>query len=436
MLQACDAHSTEYVERLRDDVKVCAIIDDLVDYLSNRATSEEICRSYLRKVESVYYKMNACSEAKMSALCQYIYTKDSTDRLRTRAILCHIYHHALHDRWFQARDLMLMSHLQDTIQHSDVPTQILYNRTMVQLGLCSFRQGMTKDAHNALVDIQSGGRAKELLAQGLLLQRQHERTAEQEKIEKRRLLPYHMHINLELLECVYLVSAMLMEIPYMAAHEMDARRRMISKNFHHVLRMSERQTLTGPPESMREHIVAASKAMKTGDWKACKNFIINEKMNSKVWDLFPDKDSVRDMIVSKIQEESLRTYLFTYSSVYDTLSLVTLSEMFELDVYKVHSIISKMIINEELMASLDEPTQTVIMHRTEPTRLQALALQLSEKVGTLVENNERILEIKQGNFFFGKNPNQQNRDQTGGYQQNQQNWNRRQNQRNQQQRAY
>ena len=62
------------------------------------------------------------------------------------------------------------------------------------------------------------------LAQGLLPQRHHERSSEQEKIEKQRQMPFHMHINLELLECVYLVSAMLIEIPYMAAHEFDARR--------------------------------------------------------------------------------------------------------------------------------------------------------------------------------------------------------------------
>jgi translation initiation factor 3 subunit C len=41
----------------------------------------------------------------------------------------------------------------------------LYNRTMVQLGLCSFRHGMIRDAHNALHDVQSSGKAKELLAQ-------------------------------------------------------------------------------------------------------------------------------------------------------------------------------------------------------------------------------------------------------------------------------
>merc|ERR1711981_630570 len=108
----------------------------------------------------------------MDKFCKYIYAKDATDRLRTRVILCHIYHHAIHDNWYEARDLMLMSHLQDTISHADPMTQILYNRTMVQLGLCGFRHAEIRDAH----------------------------------------------ITLELLECVYLVSAMLIEIPYMAAH--------------------------------------------------------------------------------------------------------------------------------------------------------------------------------------------------------------------------
>lgn len=60
----------------------------------------------------------------MDQLCKYIYAKDNTDLIRTRALLCHIYHLALHDHWFEARDLMLMSHLQDTIQHSDIPTQV------------------------------------------------------------------------------------------------------------------------------------------------------------------------------------------------------------------------------------------------------------------------------------------------------------------------
>lgn len=288
----------------------------------------------------------------MEKLCKYIYTKDNTDRLRTRAILSHIYHHALHDNWFQARDLMLMSHLQETIQHSDPSTQILYNRTIAHLGLCAFRHANIKDAHNCLVDLMMTGKPKELLAQGLLPQRQHERSKEQEKIEKQRQMPFHMHINLELLECVYLVSAMLIEIPYMAAHEFDARRRMISKTFYQQLRSSERQSLVGPPESMREHVVAAAKAMRNGNWQACNNFIINDKMNAKVWDLFYQADAVRAMLTKLIKEESLRTYLFTYSHVYDSISMGTLAEMFQLEKCVVHSIISKMIINKELMVSV------------------------------------------------------------------------------------
>ena len=414
LLKECDPHSNEYVERLKDEKQVSMIIDKVQEYLERQGSVSELCRVYLRKIEHLYYKFDpnvlkqkegelasdiVTSVQVMEKLCKYVYANDGTDRLRTRAILSHIYHHALHDNWFQARDLILMSHLQETIQHSDPATQILYNRTIAHLGLCAFRHANIKDAHNCLVDLMVTGKVKELLAQGLLPQRQHERSKEQEKIEKQRQMPFHMHINLELLECVYLVSAMLIEIPYMAAHEFDARRRMISKTFYQQLRSSERQSLVGPPESMREHVVAAAKAMRNGNWSACNNFIINEKMNAKVWDLFYQADKVRDMLTRLIKEEALRTYLFTYSHVYDSISMPKLAEMFQLKRPIVHSIISKMIINEELMASLDDPTETVVMHRSEPSRLQSLALQLTDKVNNFVDSNERIFEMKQGNFF-------------------------------------
>lgn len=173
---------------------------------------------------------------------------------------------------------------------------------------------------------------------------------------------------------------------------------------------------------MREHVVAASKAMRHGEWKACADFVVNKKMNTKVWDLFYEADRVRDMLVKFIKEESLRTYLFTYSSVYGSISVPYLSEMYDLPKLKVHSIISKMIINEELMASLDDPTETVVMHRSEPSRLQALSMQLADKITNLVDANERIFEAKQPNFF------QRNQ---GGYNRNDRNQNQGRNDRNQ-----
>ena len=46
----------------------------------------------------------------------------------------------------------------------------------------------------------------------------HERSTGQEKVEKQHQVPFQLHINLGMLECIYLVFAMLIEIPYMAAY--------------------------------------------------------------------------------------------------------------------------------------------------------------------------------------------------------------------------
>jgi translation initiation factor 3 subunit C len=188
-----------------------------------------------------------------------------------------------------------MSRLADSIHNADVGTQILYNRAVVQLGLCAVRCGLIKEAQSTLQDIFSTQRVKELLAQGVHQPKYGSSlTPEQERAERARQLPFHLHINTELLEAAFLVSSMLIEIPLLASIDTEElKRKAVSKPFRRLLDFADRQVFTGPPESTRDHIMQASKALQHGQWEKARDLIIG----IKIWSLMPEEKEVKEMLV-------------------------------------------------------------------------------------------------------------------------------------------
>lgn len=424
-LQHVDPHTAEYIERLSDEqslytniVRGLLYVEDLKKDTTLDVPQENINRLVMRRLEHIYFKPTQVvaileengwkpipaqldseitprstsldTAALVQTLSTYLF-KNSQDIIRARAYLCQVYYFALHDQYYRARDMLLMSHLQENIATFNVNTQILFNRTLVQVGLCAFRANLVYEAQNTLQEICGSGRQKELLAQGVMIQRYSQVTPEQERLERQRQLPFHMHINLELLECVYLTCSMLLEIPLLAqtTSHPDIRKRIISKTYRRLLEFHERQIFTGPPENIRDHIMQASKTLAAGEWRKSSDLI-----NSiKIWELIAEPERIKQMLTEQIQEEGLRTYLFTYSSYYDTLAVTTLASMFELSERKVAAIVSKMISHEELPAALDQVNSVVIFRKgVELSKLQGLALTLSDKASALIESNERTLE--------------------------------------------
>merc|ERR1719223_1856230 len=168
-----------------------------------------------------------------------------------------------------------------------------------------------------------------------------------------------------------------------------------------------RQVFVGPPEQTREFVMVATKSLMKGDWQTCSNLLCS----LDVWKLVPGDNAVtqiQSMLQEKIKLEGLRTYLFAFSSQYDSMSLNALVEMFDLSKTQVHSVVSKMLMNKEIYASWDQPTETIVLRHSEPSSLQLLALQFADKAANLVEANERLLDAKSGTNFSMSSMNNNN----------------------------
>ncbi|KAJ2848378.1 Translation initiation factor 3 subunit c [Coemansia brasiliensis] len=440
-LQNIDPHTPDYIDRMRDSLPLYLTIARAQGYFERAEQEDSLCRIVSRRLAHLYYRTDQVNdkfeatvadlrvsaeskivppavrgntEATIHGLCTFLY-QHADPLLRIRAMLMHVFNHALHKRYYIARDLLLMSHIQENAYQADVSTQILYNRALAQLGLAAFRLGKIHEAFEHTMELMSSGHQRELLAQGVGQQRmQQQQTFANEQLQRQRQLPFHININLELLECVFLTASMLIEIPFMASANAnpEARRTATCRVFRRMLDFNERQVFLGPPENTRDHIMASAKALADGDWVKSRDYI----QAIKIWSLLPDSQEIKDMLASKIQVEALRTYLFTYSTQFEAVGLDDLSAMFELPRNKVYSLLARMVYQDELQASLDEVSGVLVFSPANfeaSSRLQQTALMLSNKANQFADINERVFELKINGGYAPGDRQQGSTDQSG-----------------------
>jgi translation initiation factor 3 subunit C len=263
-----DPQTPEYVDRLRDNGKLAGAVRRLNEFYAS-STAGEVGRLALITLENVHYvhsdlasRIAAANSgetffdssvgltAQVEALARQAFLIPQRDgEVHERALLMASFHYSLHGEFVQGKNYLQLA---GGPSFTDPHVQVLYNRALAQSGLCAFACGKIDAAFAALDQIASSMRIRDFLGQQ---QSQQAANKKEERDEKRRLQPFHMHMNSTLIETIYFLTALLTDVPKIPVNKLDPYSNFQSAIFKRLINFYEKKVLVGPPENNRDYIV-------------------------------------------------------------------------------------------------------------------------------------------------------------------------------------
>lgn len=399
-LQNIDSHSSEYLEFMKDELTLASVLLKSREFFSIIGADEAECQVLARFFEHVYYRTDSslsASEFKFPSGKDVLnlVSDKANDKLKQKIQLCLVYNFSINNDYKSARELFLSGRFQEISSNLEIHTQIIYNRALVQMSICAFSNGFIKDCYFSLQEICSSGRPKELLAQGVQSQKFSEKSPEQERIERQRQLPSHMHLNLELIDCIFLTCSMILEIPQSALFAkkvtLSEKRMYQSRHLKRLMDALDRNLFDGPAENTRELVVLAARSLALSDWETCSRLCLS----AKAWSHLPDfNESIKEMIINRIKDSALCTFIYNHGASFNALSIEYLSTSFEMTNAAVTDLISRLITETGISAALSEDGMFLNWKaNTELSRIQEMALLLSDKVQVIMDRNNESDDV-------------------------------------------
>jgi len=382
--------------------RLSACLLDAVYHLEDRALGANGCALGADTLDSA---------ASVHNLCRTVCKGSGDGVSRVRAVLQQVYHHAIHDRYLAAQHLLVLSGVASEAATLDVPTQVLCNRTVAQLGLCAFRLGHLAEARDCLEGLCGRRRTKELLGQSPKQQLRHGVRGSEESTFVEFIVPAHMHLAVDLVEAVHLVCVVLIDGPALAASEAQRQcLRMSSLGgcgaalavsglgasfLEKQLASLEKNAYNGPPEDRRECVLVASKHLRSGDWEACWALLESALLGPALTAAVAPASAISwlSTLRCKVQVASLKAYLASFSSLYSCFELSRLATMFNLDERTTRSTVNRMLLDGLLAASWDESSKLVVVHDG-PGALSNMACRLADLAAMVAKNSEGRLRSR------------------------------------------
>ena len=359
--------------------------------------TKEQLKSQPDKLKEVYL-LDVPSEQVINGLVEQVLTHCPT-RLKIKAVLLQAYHHAIHNRFQQAKDLIMKSRISHVIGKQQVTNQVHYNRAFVQCGLAAFRLGLFDDCNAVLNDASQQPKLKESLAQGFSSHnKQAERSLEDEIEEKKRFVPPHLHINLELLDCVYMTTSMLLEIPNKSENKFTVHKNVINKNFRKVMDQYDAKGIQFLAQSSRDQIVFAARALHKTNWQESYDNIVAIKIFQRLEE-FKD-GSLKERLLTRIKQVALKVYLIESGDQgsHDSFGIDALCEQFQLTRPQLLKIISSLIAKRKIHAKICLQTNVVIFERKLKADTEVVGV-TGQNVGSLPSNDRKVIENLQETYM-------------------------------------
>lgn len=407
--QRLQPQNIEYVKRLHDEHKLLILGERILKFYKEKNDDLNVAKASLIMLDHLYSKHNSVyrkmqklvekrseqernkfyilhpeeTEGKIKELVKNVFEEGYSRSYRIQATLYQIYHHAIHNRFYTARNQMSNAQLSEKINKQEEGIQIMYNRTIIQIGLSAFRIGLVEDCFDITKEIANYGRLKDLLAQSI----KSNTTEKQMRKEKQRFIPSHLQIDCELVDFTHMVCAMLLEIPNISRNELYIERNIISRPFRKLIDSADKSLFNGPPEQSRDFIVYAARSLYHGDWRNAVAYLFGA---TKMWKLIPEFEEVKNVLTDKIKEVAFKVLMFRNSRFYDSYSIKDLGDLFELDDTQIKTLVSKLIIREKFNISIKQQENIVQINEEPLNEMQSLANVLAEKMKVIIDHNHQI----------------------------------------------